>query len=170
VVPPQWIVSPLTSVILKWIPCWLRCPAVGALEELESSIEGAETWESARGRLTITYPARSVMLFTYGGHLTADVVPFVDASVHRTLKAGIRPHFFVDLERVGGYDSEYRHAIVRWGRRVETDVEGWFFLVRSRIVAMGVTLSTLRLGAPVKATAKRSEFEAAMQRVLRRRA
>jgi hypothetical protein len=147
---------------------------VGALEELESSVDGAETcpesWESAGERLTISYPARSVMLFTYGGRLTADVVPFVELSVDRVLKAGIRPHFFVDLEKVSGYDSEYRHAIERWSRRVETEVEGWFFLVRSRIVAMGVTLSTLRSRAPIKATAKRSEFEAAMQTALRRRA
>lgn len=137
-------------------------PSVGAGEG-QDSIYGAETWESARERLTISYPARSVMLFLYGGHLTADGVPFVDASVDRVLKAGIRPHLFVDLEQVSGYDTEYRHAIGRWARRVETDVEGWFFLVRSRIVAMGVTLSTLHARAPIKATAKRSEFETAMQ-------
>ena len=163
---------------MKWIPCRLPCCVVGALERLEPSVDGAETypetcpetWESSRGRLTITYPARNVMLFTYGGHLTADVVPFIEVSVDRVLKAGIRPHFFVDLEQVSGYDSEYRHALGPWTRRVETEVEGWFFLVRSRIVAMGVTLSTLRCRAPTKATAKRSEFEAAMQRAMRRSA
>lgn len=143
---------------------------MGAGEGQESTVCGAETWESARERLTISYPARSVILFSYGGHLTADGVPFVDVSVDRVLKAGIRPHLFVDLEHVSGYDTEYRHAIGRWARRVETDVEGWFFLVRSRIVAMGVTLSTLRARAPIKATAKRSEFEAAMQTASRRSA
>jgi hypothetical protein len=140
----------------------------GAMEGGEANIDGAETWESAHERLTITYPARGVMLFIYGGHLTADGVPFVDASVDRVLKAGIRPHLFVDLEQIRGYDTEYRHAIGRWARRVEDDVEGWFFLVRSRIVAMGVTLSTLRARAPIKATAKRPEFEAAMQAAARR--
>lgn len=135
-----------------------------------ASVDGAELWASARGRLAITHPARGVMLFTYGGHLSADVVAFVEASVDRVLEAGIRPHFFVDLEQVSGYDSEYRHAIARWSRRVETDVEGWFFLVRSRIVAMGVTISTLRSLAPIKATPRRSEFEAAMQTALRRSA
>lgn len=151
---------------------------MGALEKPESAVGGAETfpetrpetWESPTERLTITYPARGVMLFTYGGHLTADVVPFVEVSVDRVLKAGIRPHFFVDLEKVSGYDSEYRLAMKPWALRVETQVEGWFFLVRSRIVAMGVTLSTLRSRAPIKATAKRSEFEAAMQKAVRRRA
>jgi hypothetical protein len=103
------------------------------------------------------------MLFTYRGHLTADVVPFIDATVDRVLRAGIRPHFFVDLEHVSGYDTEYRRAMGPWARRVELDVEGWFFLVRSRIVAMGVTISTLHARAPIKATTKRSEFEAAMQ-------
>jgi hypothetical protein len=110
------------------------------------------------------------MLFTYGGHLTADVVPFVDASVHRVVEAGIRPIFFVDLEQVSGYDSEYRQGISRWAHRVEAGVEGWFFLVRSRIVAMGVRIGSLRSRAAVKATAKRSEFEAAMQTALRRSA
>jgi hypothetical protein len=140
-------------------------PWVGAVEE--SNVDGAETWVSPRERLSITYPARRVMLFTYGGHLTADGVPFVDASVDRVLKAGIRPHLFVDLEQISGYDTEYRQAIGQWARRVEIDVEGWFFLVRSRIVAMGVTLSTLRARAPIKATAKRSEFDAALQAAVR---
>jgi len=108
------------------------------------------------------------MLFTYGGHLTADVVPFVDASVDRVLKAGLRPRFFVDLEQVSSYDSEYRQAIKAWGLRVDREVAGWFFLVRSRLVAMGVTFSTMWAQSPVKATAERSEFEAELQAAARR--
>jgi hypothetical protein len=149
-------------------PALITMTSVGTVEGRESNVDGAETWESTRERLSISYPGRSVMLFTYGGHLTADGVPFVDASVDRVLRAGIRPHLFVDLEQISGYDTEYRHAIGRWARRVETDVEGWFFLVRSRIVAMGVTLSTLRARAPIKATARRSEFDAAIQTAVHR--
>lgn len=141
---------------------------MGAVKQREANVAGAETWESARGRLTITYPAPSVMLFTYGGHLTVDVVPFVDASVDRVLKSGLRPRFFVDLEQVRSYDSEYRQAIKAWGLRVDREVAGWFFLVRSRLVAMGVTFSSMWLQSPVKATAERSEFDAALQAAARR--
>ncbi len=148
----------------------VRILSVAGVEGKESNVERAETWESARGRLMITHRARSVMLFTYGGHLTADVVPFVDASVDRLVKAGIRPTFFVDLEQVSGYDSEYRRAICGRPAAWSPASMGGVFLVRSRIVAMGVTLSSLRFRVSIKATTQRSDFDAAMQTALRRSA
>jgi hypothetical protein len=74
----------------------------------------------------------------------------------------------VNLEQITGYDSEYRRAITRWGSRTEPSVEQVRFLLRSRIVAMGVTVSNLSARGIFKATAKRSEFEEALETAVRR--
>lgn len=132
------------------------------------SVGRDETCESPRGRLTISHPVPHVILFTYWGYLTADFVPFVEASFDRVLAAGIRPDIFVDLGRVTGYESEYRRGISQWGARNYRHFGQARFLVQSRIMAMGVTVSNLSAGGIIKATPKRSDFEAALQPALRR--
>lgn len=122
-----------------------------------------ETCESSRGRLTISHPVPHVILFTYWGYLTADFVPFIEASVERVLAAEIRPDIFVDLGRVSGYESEYRRGVSQWGARNYRHFGEVRFLVQSRIMAMGVTVSNLSAGGIIKATTKRSDFEAALQ-------
>jgi hypothetical protein len=126
--------------------------------------------ESSRGRLTISHPVPHVILFTYWGYLTAEFVPFIEASVDRVLAAGIRPDIFVDLGRVSGYESEYRRGVSKWGSRNYQHFGQVRFLVQSRIMAMGVTVSNLTAGGVIKATTKRSDFEAALQVALCRSA
>jgi hypothetical protein len=141
---------------------------VGAVAGREPWVVGAKTWESVRGRLAISRPAPHVILAIYEGHLTVDMVPFFEASVAPALETGIRQHLFIDLEHISGYDSEYRRAITKWGVRTQRYFEQTRFLVRSRIVAIGVAVSNLSSGGFLEATTKRSEFEAALQTAMRR--
>jgi hypothetical protein len=143
---------------------------MGSAGAAHGAVGGDETWESSRGRLMISHPAPHVILFTYSGYLTADFVPFVEASVDRVLATGIRPDIFVDLGRVSGYESEYRRAISQWGARNYRRFGQVRFLVQSRIMAMGVTVSNLTAEGIIKATTKRSDFEAALQAALCRSA
>jgi hypothetical protein len=118
--------------------------------------------------LAISRLAPHVILATYEGHLTIDMVPFFEATVAPAIDTGIRQHLFVDLEHISGYDSEYRRAITKWGVRTQRFFEQTRFLVSSRIVAIGVAVSNLSGGGFLKATTKRSEFEAALQTAMRR--
>jgi hypothetical protein len=122
-----------------------------------------ETWESAFGRLVVTRPTRDVMVFTYSGHVTADVVPFIADSVERVLASGARPEMFIDMDRLDGYDSEYRQAITDWGRLNHPRFGAIHVLSGSKIVAMGVALSNMKGGGRLKTTTERAEFQSALQ-------
>jgi hypothetical protein len=116
----------------------------------------------------ISYPAPAVLLFTYQGYMTADVVPFIDQTVARVLATGARPDLFVDLGRLDGYDSDYRRSITRWGAANIRYFGDYWFFVRSRLVAIGVAVSNITAGGRLQVTTKRAEFDAAMSAAVRR--
>jgi hypothetical protein len=127
-----------------------------------------DTWEWERGKLVVSQPVLGVVVFTYEGHMTADVVPFIERTFDRVLAQGVRPDMFVDVERMTGYDSDYRQAVSRWGARVQRQCGEHHFFVRSRLVAMGIAVSNLAAGGKLQATTKRAEFEAALARCIAR--
>src|SRR5262245_42929006 len=86
--------------------------------EAAGAMGRSHNWESPRGRVVISEPTAGVIVFTYFGHATADMVPFIEATVDRVLAAGLRPDLFIDLELMKGYDSAYRKAISGWGARL----------------------------------------------------
>ena len=120
----------------------------------------SETWESARGSLVISCPGAGVMLFTYRGYMTAAVVPFIERAVDRMLATGVQPDLFIDLERMTGYDSEYRRAISQWGARMHRRFGEVRVFVRSKLVAMGIAVSNLTAANKLKPTTNRAQFVA----------
>jgi hypothetical protein len=127
-----------------------------------------EEWRSDHGGLTILYPADHVLVFKYLGHMSADVVPFVENAVDRVLAVDVRPDIFVDLAEMTGYDSAYRIEITQWGGRIRNRVNEFSLLTRSTLIAMGVSLSNLALGGFMSATTRRSEFDTKIDRAVRR--
>jgi hypothetical protein len=121
-----------------------------------------DKWESPRGSLAITHPVPGVIVFTYHGHMTAEVVPFIERSVDRVLAEGHRPDLFIDLDDMTGYDSEYRQDVSKWGARFYRRFGEVRFLVRSKIIAMGIAVSNLTSEGRLKPTTRRSEFESAI--------
>jgi anti-anti-sigma regulatory factor len=129
----------------------------------------SHTWESPRGRLVISEPAAGVIVFTYDGHMTADVVPFIEATVDRVLAEGLRPDLFIDLDRLTSYDSAYRKAISSWGARLHRRFGEVRVFVRSRLVAMGIAVSNLTAANKLKPTTSRAQFQAALDESIRQR-
>jgi anti-anti-sigma regulatory factor len=127
----------------------------------------SHTWESARGRLVISEPTAGVIVFTYDGHMTADVVPFIEATVDRVLAEGLRPDLFIDLDRLTSYDSAYRKAISSWGARLHRRFGEVRVFVRSRLVAMGIAVSNLTASNKLKPTTSRAQFQAALDESIR---
>ena len=127
-----------------------------------------EMWESPRGSLAISHPAPGVILFTYHGYMTAEVVPFIELSVNRVLDAGHRPDLFIDLDDMSGYDSEYRQEVSKWGARYYRRFGEVRFLVRSKLIAMGIAVSNLTSEGRLKPTTRRSEFQAAIDAAIGR--
>ncbi len=135
---------------------------------MESTGFKTDTWESDRGMLVITQPVLGVVVFTYDGYMTADVVPFIEHTFDQVLAQGVCPDMFVDLGQLTGYDSDYRQAVTRWGARVQRHSGEHHFFVRSRLVAMGIAVSNLAAGGKLQATTKRSQFETALARSIAR--
>ena len=136
--------------------------------ELLARQNDVEMWESARGNLAISHPAPGVILFTYHGHMTAEVVPFIELSVNRVLDAGHRPDLFIDLDDMSGYDSEYRQEVSKWGARYYRRFGEVRFLVRSKLIAMGIAVSNLTSEGRLKPTTRRSEFQTALDAAIGR--
>jgi hypothetical protein len=136
--------------------------------EAEIASGSIERWESPRGSLVISHPVLGVIVFTYHGHMTVGVVPFIEQSVDRVLAEGQRPDLFIDLDDMTGYDSDYRQAVSKWGARTYRRLGVVRVLVRSKIVAMGIAVSNLTAGGTLKPTTKRSEFEKALDEAIGR--
>lgn len=130
--------------------------------------ENVEIWESPRGRLLVSQPVLGVMVFTYRGHMSAPVVPFIERSVDRVLAGGIRPDLFVDLGAMSGYDSDYRKAVSQWGAKNYRRFGEVRFFVRSKLVAMGIAVSNLTAAGKIRPTTDRAQFQAALDAAVSR--
>lgn len=140
------------------------------VEEGTDSSCREHVWRSARGSLVVTQPALGVMVFTYDGYMTADVVPFIEAEVDRVLELGLRPDLFIDLARITGYDSDYRKAVSAWGAEVYRRLGRVRVFVRSRLVAMGIAVSNLTAANKLEPMTNRAQFQAAIDDAVRHHA
>jgi hypothetical protein len=129
-----------------------------------------EKWESPRGSLLITQPVPGVMVFTYEGYMVADVVPFIERAVNAVLATGLRPDLFIDLENMTGYDTRYRQDVSKWGSTYYKRFGESYFLVRSKLIAMGIAISNLTSEGHLKSTTRRSEYQAALEAAIARHA
>lgn len=127
-----------------------------------------DTWSSPRGSLAIEHPVFGVIRFVYNGYMTADVVPFLEASVKRVTDAGLRPDLFIDLTQMTSYDSDYRKAISKWGSENYRRFGEVRVLVRSKLIAMGIAVSNLTAEGKLKPTTQRSDFETAFATAMAR--
>jgi hypothetical protein len=128
-----------------------------------------QTWESPRGSLVVTQPVLGVMLFTYRGYMTVEVVPFIERSVDGVLARGLRPDLFIDLERMTGYESAYRKAVSLWGAKMYRHFGDVRVLVKSKLVAMGIAVSNLTAANKLEPTTSRVTFQAHMDAAIGRR-
>ncbi|HEY5961158.1 MAG TPA: hypothetical protein VIV60_31590 [Polyangiaceae bacterium] len=127
-----------------------------------------ETWSSEYGELVITHPVTGVIVFTYHGHIGVGAVPVIERAEERVAALGIRPDLFIDLEKMSGYDSDYRAAVSKWGARTYHRHGEVRVLVRSLLVAMGIAVSNLTAANKLKPTTKRAEFLAAIDAAIER--
>ena len=132
-----------------------------------SSSSRSHTWESARGRLVISEPTAGVIVFTYDGHMTVDVVPFIEATVDRVLAEGVRPDLFIDLDRLTSYDSAYRKAISSWGARLHRRFGEVRVFVRSRLVVGFSLFDAVRFDTAMPIATSRAQFQAALDESIR---
>jgi hypothetical protein len=128
----------------------------------------ASTFETPRGRLTVASPAPGVLQTIATGHVDVAMADRIIAAGERVL-AESKPLFgFHDWEGLTGYETECRKRLTEWGMRIRADVGAVHVLVRSRLVAMGVSVASLALQGMIVPYTERPPFEIALAAHLRK--
>jgi hypothetical protein len=117
-----------------------------------------------RGVLIVRRPAPHVELIRCEGYARRDHLDMVIASRDRILREAGRIAIFDDLEDLRGYDSEVRSRLTAWSQAHRAGIVGFHILLRSKIVAMGVSLANAAIGGNIEAHTTRDVFEIALAR------
>lgn len=111
--------------------------------------------------MTLHSPAPGVFHTVIAGYIEpAEARRVVAAGDLVIAEAGMLVGFH-DWEAMTGYQSESRALLTDWGVRIRPQVEKVHILVRSRIVAMGVSVASLALRGMLVSYTQRAAFEAA---------
>jgi len=117
-----------------------------------------QRWTTASGSLEMWYPAPNVVGDRIVGHLDLELARRFTERL--TVKmAGGRLHVYSDWERMEGYDSAVRMELTAWAIRRRTGFAAIHALVRSRLVAMGLSVANVALGSFMQAYTDRGVFE-----------
>lgn len=90
-------------------------------------------------------------------------MPFFTATFDTHLKDGALHHVFLSAERLDGYDSGVRIGMTELILRHRRRIASVGVLVKSKLVAMGVSVANLALGGFIKSYNSRSSYEAAIR-------
>lgn len=102
------------------------------------SIDGCELW--------IDHPVTGILVTRATGSMTlAAARPLMDA-FDEAARGNTTVHAFHDWSGVTGYTPEVREAYVRWSLQGKAKRRFIAVLVRSKLVAMGISVANLKLG------------------------
>ena len=138
-----------------------------ATAERETLPDGVRI-SDGRGIITLRNPARHVELLRCEGYARAEHIDFVIESRERILRECGKLAIFDDLEDLRGYDSDVRTRLTAWSRANRPKIVAFHILLRSKIVAMGVSLANMAIGGAIVAHTNRTAFEQALAVQIRR--
>lgn len=122
-------------------------------------------WRTPRGCVAVWRPAPAILVVALQNHGEASFVePVVDA--YRSMQAEGHIHLFFDAEHLTNYDSPLRAGLTTAFLPDRHRLEGFHVLLRSKIVAMGVSVANLALGGIVSVTNHRQTFRTALDSTL----
>jgi hypothetical protein len=121
-----------------------------------------------RGELRIWLAAPTVMVFKYRGHSDRSYVDFLEHVVDEVFGARNDLHFLVDCEEQTGFDAQFRKRIAEWAKRLEPRTLTYCLLVRSRVVALGISVVSLLVGGKSKVVSDRDTFLSVLELAVRR--
>jgi hypothetical protein len=125
-------------------------------------------YRTERGELRIWLPAPTVMVFKYRGYTEVGHIEFIERVFEDqfgTERGHL--HLFVDAEEQTGYDAAFRKRTSAWSSRVEPRTDTYCVFVKSRLVALGVSLTVLAVGGCVSVVSKRSAFRSRLETSVR---
>ncbi len=129
--------------------------------------DGSEGWKSERGAVRLTRPVPQVLLIRYEGFIGKDFAdPIIEAvEQHVTRFAG--GDVFIDTEPLLAYEPEFRTAITQAMGRVASRCGLMAIFMKSKLVAMAVTVMNLAQPGRQLAFSDRERFDRAVADAVR---
>jgi hypothetical protein len=118
--------------------------------------------ETSRGRLALWTLDQGVLVFQIVAHGDKSFVAPIVAGFERSLRVG-PSQMFVDVELMTSYDTDLRIEVTAAMARERKRIGCLHILVRSKIVAMGVSVANLALGGIMTIHGSAPPFQQALQ-------
>lgn len=117
----------------------------------------AEHFRADRCDALLWNPAPCLLVTRVRGHASLGCLEFYTHRAEQEMPRG-KLVVFHDWTEMDGYDPAARDEIKRWGKLHNEDFVSVEYLVRSKVVAMLVSVAALTLGRELRATTDRPEF------------
>jgi hypothetical protein len=124
-------------------------------------------FSSRRGRLDL-FSAGPLLLVRLADHGEADFVAPIQTAFDVIVARGERPEVFFDAGRLVNYDSDLRTRLTSHFAKHRSQIASLHIFVRSRLVAMGVSVAKLVLGQLITVHTELPRFCEALDEVARR--
>ena len=124
-----------------------------------TSRETAQVWTKDNGTLRFWYPAESIVVHAFTGHLD---LPFSRIIIERAnVKMALASVYcFCDWGDMKSYASESRIALTKWAFASRSKILVSNFCVSSKLILMGITVAGLAVkGVLMKAYSTRAAWE-----------
>jgi hypothetical protein len=122
----------------------------------------AQVIRGPSGVVHIWYPAPTVFVSRVEGVITEAMASAMLVAGQRIIATDGALVVFNDWAAVTGYDREARVLLTRGGKQLRRQVEANHFLVRARILAVGIQLANIVLGN-MNVHATRAAFDRALR-------
>jgi hypothetical protein len=127
--------------------------------------QNGTAWEAPRGRLGVWVPCSNMLVLAIDRHGHAEFASHILAA-YRTLDATLPLYVFAELGQMTSYDTGIRTELTAGFLPDRERFAAFHVLLRSKIVAMGVTVANLALGGFVDISDNAVRFKNALDAAL----
>jgi hypothetical protein len=123
-----------------------------------------ETWEMGPSSMTLRWRGRGVLEVSIRGHGKEEFGPLAIRRKQAVLADAGKIAIFYDFGSMPGYDSGLRVVWTQWFQAHLRSIAGIHIVVKSKIVAMGVSVVNLAVGGIIQThTHRAGAFERALE-------
>ncbi len=127
----------------------------------------ADAYRDADAEVLVWRPAPGRLVTRIRGAIDLACLHHYTAIAEREMTLGPL-RVFHDWTELGSYDPAARDELKRWGKLHNPDFLGVHYLVRSKVVAMLISVAALTLGRDLHATTDRERFLELLELALQR--
>ena len=133
------------------------------------NLVGEKRWRSPRSEVVIWMASPTVMRFKYYGFSEATCVRWMSETADTFIRENKPPiDMFVDCWEQEGYEPGFRAGLTEWNHRIRPNIRSMALLIRSKIAAMGISVSNIILGGLLVPYTDAARFETEAAVAIRR--